>query len=147
MRILRVVRVWNFAAVILLLVYLSWRLLRAADYRELAQRVGYNGPQRTFPIAHFRERAPTGARARDVWFRMTGYDKVEYFLVPIVGTKDSVLVQQFCYPMRLEHLEVEIEYKGGVVSDIEVSGEKRAEARTITPYEAFARLGWKPHDK
>jgi hypothetical protein len=135
---------WNATVFVLLLTYLGWRALRASDYKDLAQRLGYTGPQRTFPIAFFREWAPTGAGAKVVWSRMSSYDQIDYFLVPIVGTRDSVLVQRFCYPMRSEHLKVDVEYRNGLVADVEVSGEGMSSARRITPTEAYARLGWKP---
>jgi hypothetical protein len=142
----RPILLWNALALAVLIAYFGWRWLRAAEYDHLAEHLGHTGAPRTFPIAYFRERVPAGAGPQEVWSRVRGYTEVRYYLVPLAGTADSVVVQQFRYPMRWDRLDVEVEYRGGVVSDVDVSGEERL-GRAITPGEAHTRLKWTPPDQ
>jgi len=135
---------WNISALVLIMAYVAWRLLRAAEYHELAARLGYDGPSRTFPIAYFRQLAPAGTLPQEVWARMASYHGVDYFVAPIVGTTDSIVIQRFTYPMTWDELNVDIEYSGAVVRDIEVTGYLGPGVRRLTADEAYVRLGWRP---
>ncbi len=135
---------WNAGVILLISGYLGWRTLRAWELSAFSRQVGYSGPANLFPIAFFRTRAPIGADASDVWQRMRGYATVRYYLAPIVGSRDSVLIQRFKYPMRWDDLSVDVEYAAGRVRDVDVAGESWTGMREIAEAEAFQRLGWRP---
>lgn len=143
-RNLSAILAWNVAAAFMLLGYFGWRGLRAREFEALATKLGYTGSQKTFPIAHFRERVPAGAAPYEVWSRVRGYAEVRYYLAPVVGTTDTLLVQRFGYPMRWSRLDVDVEYLGGTVRDIDVTGTQWDGMLEIARSEAYARLGWSP---
>jgi hypothetical protein len=134
---------WNVLVATLLVGYLGSRYLRSAELDRLADRLGHFGPTETFPIAYFSERAPVGDSPQEVWPRMREYTDVRYFLLPIAGTVDTLVVQQFQYPLAWDQLKVEIGYRRGAVFDVEVSGQRR-KVTPISPEEAYRRLKWRP---
>lgn len=135
---------WNATALVMVVAYVTWRVARQREFTRLAERLGYSGPSATFPIAYFRTVAREGAGPQEVWAGMAGYDSVSYYLVPIVGGSDSILVQRFSYPMRWDVLNVEVEYSDAHVRDIETGGDGRLGAHPIPAIEAYSRLGWRP---
>ena len=141
---LSLVLLWNGAVVIVIAAFLSWRVLRAREFSNLANRLGYSGPAEEFPMAFFRERVPLEAPPGDVWNRMRGHSTVRYYIAPIIGTSDSVVVQRFGYPMRWDRLDVDVEYLRGGVRNIDVRGDESFGMQEIPPSEAYERLGWRP---
>jgi len=111
---------------------------------RLGEVLGYDGSGREFPIAFLRQAAPPGASPQEVWSRLKGGPAVQYFLAPLVGGPDSVLVQRFTYDLRWDDLIVDVEYQNGVAWDVSVSTDPEIDGRPLVRQEAYALLNWRP---
>lgn len=143
---IRVLKWPTIALLLVLCVLVARRTLYLVELRRVAKQLGYTGPPNRFPIAHFRRVAPIGARPATVWHGMTGYDTVAYYIAPVVGTADSVVIQRYRYPLRVGALHVDILYLGGVVHDVEVD-DQAVPGTSLEVGVAYARMGWRPGER
>lgn len=99
-----------------------------------------------FPEQYFRARIENGASVADVCQAMYGYEEIVYLLAPVAGTRDSVLVQQFAYPLVFRKLNVSVEYRRQQVTDVDAENWGLSGARIISVDEAQHRLSllWSP---
>lgn len=109
--------------------------------RRLQRDLGSTGEEGVFPTAFFRKQIPNGATPAEVCRAMRGYDRIRFYLVPLGGGPDSVVVQHFVYRQPIRPLNVGVEYRNGRVGAIYTDNEGISRARELSRAEAHARLG------
>jgi hypothetical protein len=130
----------RWAALGALSLLLIWLLLAGLDVialKRLGERLGASEEQR-FPAEYFQLMVARGDGAPVVCQRMKGFSRVEYTLLPLGG--DSVVVQQFVYPLVIRSMKVSILYRDKRVADVDTDGYTMHGARILTIHEARVRL-------
>jgi hypothetical protein len=107
---------------------------------RLSDSLGYSGDPDLFPIAYFRARAKVGMPSEAVDSALTGYARVEYYLVQIAGGPDSSIVKRYVYPLRRDALNVDVEYRRGTVYDVDVASYAMKRSRRLQASEAAGLL-------
>lgn len=137
-------QVFHASALGLLLILGASLLGASADQyamRRLERRLGADETDLRFPAEYFRQQAPRGASPDEVCGRMRGYNAVRYYLVSLAGGPDSVVVQQFRYPLVVGTLAVGVQYRDGRVADVDTERIGIGDSRPLTAPEARERLG------
>jgi hypothetical protein len=104
------------------IVILTLFALDGIALRKLQRQLGYNGPRKDFPIAYFRQRVREGMTIAEVQRALDHSARIRFFMVPIIGTADSSIVQRFEYPLTWRSLNADVHYRRGLVWDVETGG-------------------------
>lgn len=108
--------------------------------RRLGRQLGASQSGYRFPTQFFRRQIPNGAKLSDVCNRIRGYREIRYYLVPLATDGDSVVIQQFSYPLLFRRLTVGVEYRNTVVTDVDIEPRGIRDARNLSVREAHQRL-------
>ena len=122
---------------------LFWGVVVVPDDQALRRlgrdlQEGETAPAR-FPYEYFQRLAPAGANPEQVIQRFRGYGDLQYYRLPI-ASGDSVIVQRFVYPLVWYHLNVDVEYRDGVVWDLEMDRGRLPRKHRLSASRAFEHL-------
>lgn len=122
------------------LVFTSLSVLDTIALRRLQRRLEYRGPSKAFPIAYFRQRVREGMTLDEVTRSLEHFQRVRFFMIPIVGTTDSSIVERFEYPLAWRNLNVDVHYRNGLVWDVYTDGYGMMGAPELDPTRARVLL-------